>query len=128
LSSAACTPDTWLRHEKGGLERQIWDQPEMPGVSTRWVMERWKLESGTCLRISQRRVLSGETRGLAQSEVRDSNMDLFIYSLSSRLTPHRNKANLLKRVLSSEETLLTEILTSALLFLFIYLHSRTVGF
>ncbi|TNN25068.1 hypothetical protein EYF80_064805 [Liparis tanakae] len=31
----------------------------MPGVSTRWVMERWETESGTCLRISQRRPNSG---------------------------------------------------------------------
>lgn len=48
---------------------------------------RWKIKSDTCQMISQLGVLSGKTGGLAQSEVRDSNIDLFIYSLFSHLTP-----------------------------------------
>lgn len=60
---------------------------EMPGClrAGSW---RQEIKSDICLTISQLRVLSGKkTRGLVQSQARDSNIDLFIYSLPSHLTP-----------------------------------------
>lgn len=72
--------------EKGGL-----GAAEMPGRLHARLLESWKMEQATCLVISQLWVLSVETGGLAQSEVGDSNIDLFIYYLSSHLTPRKTK-------------------------------------